>query len=111
MLQLPGQSVVVAKGGRGGRGNLAFVSGDNRSPVEAEAAAPGEIFRLHLELKIIADVGLVGYRASPEASADRHRSHRAPAPENAVQHNITVLYIILCPFAFIECMKSSADKE
>lgn len=55
-----GQEVVVAKGGRGGRGNAAFKSDKNRVPRIAENGLPGEIKRLILELKLLADVGLVG---------------------------------------------------
>ena len=52
--------VVVAKGGRGGRGNAAFKSDKNRVPKIAENGLPGETKRLILELKLLADVGLVG---------------------------------------------------
>ena len=52
--------VVVAKGGRGGRGNAAFKSPQNRVPKIAENGLPGENKRLILELKLLADVGLVG---------------------------------------------------
>ncbi len=52
--------VVVAKGGRGGRGNAAFKSDKNRVPKIAENGLPGENKRLILELKLLADVGLVG---------------------------------------------------
>lgn len=55
-----GQEIVVAKGGRGGRGNAAFKSDKNRVPKIAENGLPGESKRLILELKLLADVGLVG---------------------------------------------------
>ena len=55
-----GQQVVVAKGGRGGRGNAAFKSDKNRVPRIAENGLPGETKRLIIELKLLADVGLVG---------------------------------------------------
>jgi len=54
------QSLVVAKGGRGGRGNQHFASSRNQMPLTAERGEPGEEFTLKLELKLIADVGLVG---------------------------------------------------
>ena len=56
-----GKTICVAKGGRGGRGNNAFKSPTNRAPKIAENGEPGEIKRLILELKLLADVGLVGY--------------------------------------------------
>jgi GTP-binding protein len=55
-----GDEVVVGKGGRGGRGNKAFASPTNRTPRETEPGAPGEERWLVLELKVIADAGLVG---------------------------------------------------
>ena len=55
-----GDQIVAAKGGRGGRGNVHFKSSVNRAPRESTAGEPGESRRLTLELKVIADVGLVG---------------------------------------------------
>lgn len=55
-----GEELVVAKGGRGGRGNLAFVSSTQRAPRIAEPGEKGEEAELLLELKLIADVGIVG---------------------------------------------------
>lgn len=60
-LSIEGKTVMVAKGGRGGRGNSCFKSPTNRAPKIAENGEPGERKRLILELKLLADVGLVGF--------------------------------------------------
>ncbi|SHK60513.1 GTPase ObgE [Desulforamulus aeronauticus] len=56
-----GQRIVVAKGGRGGRGNMRFASAVNKAPRIAEKGEPGEELWVELELKLIADVGLIGF--------------------------------------------------
>lgn len=60
-LLLHGQEAVVAKGGRGGRGNARFSSAINKAPSFSENGEPGEEKWIRLELKLLADVGLVGF--------------------------------------------------
>ena len=55
-----GEEVVIAKGGRGGRGNMAFATQSNPAPHYAENGEPGEKIKIKIELKLMADVGLVG---------------------------------------------------
>ncbi len=55
-----GQKALVAKGGKGGLGNLHFKSSTNRAPRQSTPGEPGEERRLHMELKVLADVGLLG---------------------------------------------------
>ena len=59
-LMAPGSRLVVARGGRGGRGNVHFATATNRAPTHAEKGDPGEECWLELELKLIAEIGLVG---------------------------------------------------
>lgn len=56
-----GQEWVAAKGGRGGRGNSCFTSSTHQAPTEHEPGHPGEFRKIQLKLKLLADVGLVGY--------------------------------------------------
>ena len=60
-LEMPGQQEVVARGGRGGLGNTHYASSTNQAPQIAQRGEPGEEKRLILEMRLIADVGIIGY--------------------------------------------------
>ncbi len=59
-LASPGDRVIVAKGGRGGRGNAKFISSQRRAPAFGELGEPGQDFWIRLELQMIADVAIIG---------------------------------------------------
>ena len=56
-----GQEAVIARGGRGGKGNMHFANSVRQAPNFAKAGEPGEDYNLQVELKLLADVGLIGY--------------------------------------------------
>jgi GTPase len=60
-LSEPGQRTLIARGGKGGLGNAHFATSTNRAPRKSQPGLPGEKFQLRLHLKLLADVGLVGY--------------------------------------------------
>jgi len=87
-----GQRAIVAKGGRGGRGNAKFKSASRRAPTFAEFGEPGESRELLLELKLLADVGLVGYPSVGKSSLIAAVS--SARPEIADYHFTTLIPVL-----------------
>lgn len=87
-----GQEAVICKGGRGGRGNAKFANSANRAPTFAEFGEPGEVRNLILELKLLADVGLVGYPSVGKSSLVASCS--AARPEIAEYHFTTITPVL-----------------
>lgn len=94
-----GERALLAKGGKGGRGNFHFRSSRNTSPKQFQPGLPGQEFGFHLELKLIADVGFVGFPNVGKSSLLNEltdaKSRVANYPFTTLEPNLGVYYELI----------------
>ena len=94
-LTKPGQKVLIAHGGRGGLGNMHFATARNDAPEYAQPGEPGESLDLHLELRLLADAGLIGFPSVGKSTflsiVTKARPEIADYPFTTIEPNIGVV--------------------
>jgi GTP-binding protein len=105
-LSQPGQKIRVAEGGRGGLGNVHFATSRNQAPKTATAGQPGEEHHLILDLRLIADVGIIGYpnagKSTLLAAVSRARPRIADYPFTTIEPALGVVEVGMKTFVLAE---------
>ena len=105
-LVAPGQRLLAAKGGKGGLGNVHFTTSTHQAPKIAELGQPGEMFEVDMELKLIADVGLVGYPNAGKSTLLAQTSAATPKINNGYTGRVQA---INCGYTKPACPNGAVD--